>query len=227
MALQLGKAGELPVHPEARSIRINTILREELVPVLNPLMDTGEVTRRRGEMWGEGSGEGIGKGDFAVNESATRTISAVSLVLGKKPRYRPNPPTKRKPSASQYTFLESSAPLPPLPPPLQPQHQVPKYQTTLETLSKTAKTHHKGLLQGVVHCLSCVSGSDVYVIDVEEASSDLHALFQNACKDRLTLIHRSSTRVGAGSPILVVGPVCIDSTALFFVAAEVQSIQTR
>lgn len=226
MALQLGKAGELPVHPEARTIRLNAILQEEPVQVISPLRDTEELTRRRGEMWGEGSGEGIGKGDFAVNESATRTISAVSLVLGKKPRYRLNPPTKRKPPASQYTFLEASAPLPPLPPPLQPQYEVPKYLTTLEALSKTAKTHHKGLLQGVVHCLSCVSGSDVYVIDVKEASSDLHAVFQNACKDRLTLIHRSRTRIGAGSPILIVGPVCIDTTALFFVAAEVQSMQT-
>jgi len=224
----MGRAGEQPAHPEARTIRRNAILCEELVPVVSPFGSDEENTRNWAEMWRERVEEG-GKarerGDFGPSEGQTRTISAFSLVLGKKPRYRPNLPTKRVPPSSQYTFLESNPPLPPLPDPIPPQNTVPMYVNLPSKPAQPPQSPYTGLIRGVVFCLGSVSGSDVYVIDVVEVSSDLPCIFQRARKDRLTLVHRSRSRIGAGSAVLIVGPVCIDATSLFFVAEKVLPAQ--
>lgn len=218
MAIHLGRAGDQPIHPEARSIRLNAILREELVPVESPLGRDGEVTRKAEEMWRERLEE---KAINRENECPTRTFSTFSLVLGKKPRFPPTSSTKRVPNSSQYSFLELNPPLPPLPDLIPPPNPLPKYPNPSERPVKSPEKQCTGLIRGTVYCLASVSGSDVYVVDVVEASSDLICLFQKANKDRFTLIHRSRGRVGAGSGVLVVSPVCIDATALFFVAEKV------
>ena len=199
------KAGEEIAHPEARSVRVNEILREELVAVVVPREERVHLPLR----------------SLCAQEdtpSSLPSLTPSSLVLGKKPRSHIDPPTKRRPPSSKYTFLESPCPLPP-----PPSHQnVPKYVSFLDSLYPVPPTPSTAVFHGLVYSLSTVSGSDIYLIDVFEASDSVKSYFERAKKERITVVHRSKERVGAGRRVWVVDPVCVEEVKMYFVAVALK-----
>lgn len=130
---------------------------------------------------------------------------------------------KRKPRSSnqtcKYSFIDGPAPCASVP-------AVPSKDCQPSALLSVLRhqTQSTGLLSGLVYCLSATSGSDIYTIDVAQASEDLHCLFLAANKERIVLVYRGKERVGAGTGILVVNPVCVERTKLWFVAEEIREM---